>query len=64
MTAEVQRVDTPGGPAYGLASPEFFHLLRRIEQAESTLRQEVKQTESTLRQEIEQIESTLRQEIK
>jgi uncharacterized protein Yka (UPF0111/DUF47 family) len=78
MSGETQRAETPRMPEYTLASPEFFHLLHRVEQVEATLRQEIKQVEiridqveSTLRQEIkqveiriDQVESTLRQEIK
>ena len=70
MSGETQRTETPRLPEYTLASPEFFHLLQRIEQVETTLRQEIKhvetridQVESTLRQEIKQTEANLRQEM-
>jgi hypothetical protein len=39
-------------PAYTLASPEFFHLLQKIDQAEAVLRGEIKQSEAALRGEI------------
>lgn len=58
-------------PVYTLASPEFFHLLQRIEQSETVLRGEIKQSETVLRGEIaglrgeiKQTETSLREEIK
>jgi len=63
MAGETQSVETRETPGYTLASPEFFHLLQRIEQTENTLRQEMgslRQEMGSLRQEI----GSLRQEIK
>lgn len=63
MMEEMQRVEPRELPGYSLASPEFFHLLQRIEQAESVLRQEIERTESALRQEMKHEIGSLRQEI-
>ncbi|MBT9141460.1 MAG: hypothetical protein DDT30_02052 [Dehalococcoidia bacterium] len=60
--SETQRTE-PGvmaeRPVYTVASPEFFHLLQRIEQTETVLRGEI----AGLRGEIKQTETSLRGEI-
>jgi len=63
LAGETQQIETPGTPGYSLASPEFFHLLQRIEQTENTLRQEIKLEISALRGEMRQEIGALRQEI-
>lgn len=50
-------------PAYTLASPEFFHLLQRIDQTEQKLEQKIAQTEQKLEQRISQVEQALGQRI-
>jgi predicted nucleic acid-binding Zn-ribbon protein len=49
--------------SYTLASPEFFHLLHRIEQTEQKLGQKIEQTEQKLEQKIAQVEQKLEQKI-
>ncbi|MCL5982104.1 MAG: hypothetical protein M1571_06300 [Firmicutes bacterium] len=60
MSGETQRAETARAPEYTLASPEFFHLLHRVEQTETTLRQEIKQLEVVMRQEIARLEAELK----
>ncbi len=50
-------------PGYTLASPEFFHLLQRIDQTEQKLEQRIIQTEQKLEQRIIQTEQKLEQRI-
>ena len=50
-------------PGYTLASPEFFHLLQRIDQTEQKLEQRIIQTEQKLEQRIGQLDQKLEQNL-